>query len=349
MKIEVHSPSIRRREMDAVLTQLVDEKPGPGEQTERLIQIAKENLQFDNAVALRSPASALCRAVCYYKSDTPEKDAALVSALSPLYYASAIKSAGMELCFCDVEEGSPVVSADAVRAAVAEAVGRGLNVRVLVLHETLGFLPDMSAIAETGIPFIEDCSASAGGSFDGAAAGSFGALAVLGLEERDLLTAGGGALLFACERRNAAVLRSVAELPPEYMLPDMNAAMAVVQFRETRRNAEKRAMLAGLYTDAALRAGRHKLPGRSEKFEYNNYAFSLVLETGMKDVAVYAGKKGVEVENAFFGCLAASALVPPDICPHARSLALRTMRFPLYPGIAEDDARQIARLIQTLP
>ena len=59
MKIEIYSPTIRRKEMDAVLTAMVEEKIGPGARNRLLIQTAKEQLRFDYALALRSPAVAL--------------------------------------------------------------------------------------------------------------------------------------------------------------------------------------------------------------------------------------------------------------------------------------------------
>ena len=57
--IQTYSTTIRRKEMDAVLTCMVDEKIGPGELNARLIQTVKEFTKCDGAVALRSPAIAL--------------------------------------------------------------------------------------------------------------------------------------------------------------------------------------------------------------------------------------------------------------------------------------------------
>lgn len=349
MKIEVHAPTIRRKEMDAVLTVLVEEKIGPGEQSQRLIQTAKEALHFDYALALRSPAIALTLALrAFDGEDGAARRGVLISALSPRYYEQAIFDAGCVPVFCDVEPATAMISAATVNTALEKSAGDATP-RCIVLHETLGFLPDMAALAEIGLPLIEDCSASLGARFGEQPAGSFGALAILGLEERDMLTSGGGALLFAMERRNAGALRNYAGLAPEYGIPDMNAAMALAQFREAARNGEKRAELARLYTDAALRGGRHKLIAQPDNFEYNNYAFALILESGMKEVSAWAKKKEIDVELAFAGSLAAAGGVPTEVCPAASSLALRTALFPLYPRLGAEAAQKVARLIQTLP
>ena len=57
--IQTFSTTIRRKEMDAVLTCMVDEKIGPGELNARLIQTVKDFTGCDGAVALRTPESAL--------------------------------------------------------------------------------------------------------------------------------------------------------------------------------------------------------------------------------------------------------------------------------------------------
>jgi dTDP-4-amino-4,6-dideoxygalactose transaminase len=149
-------------------------------------------------------------------------------------------------------------------------------------------------------------------------------------------------------RRDAAALRSYADLPREYGLPDMNAAMAVVQFREATRNLEKRKEIAKVYAQASLRT-RHKRFAQNDIYEYNNYAFPLILETGMKDVMAYAKKKDIAVENALEPTLMGAGLVPAGLCPEAYSLSLRTALFPLYPRLSGPEIEKVSKLIMTLP
>jgi dTDP-4-amino-4,6-dideoxygalactose transaminase len=370
MKIEVYSPTIRRKEMDAVLTAMVEDKIGPGEQARFLIQTAREKIKFDYCLALRSPAIALHLAL--QSLGLERGQAVLVSALSPLYYQRVIADLGLVPLYCDVASFSACLSRETVEKALASK-SEGLDVRCIVLHHNLGYLGDAAAIAELGIPVIEDCSQSYGTYLQeegvsaasplappavanaesstevsaSAATGNVGVFTILGLEERDMLTCGGGALLYACNRRDSAVLRNLEQLPAEYGLPDMNAALAVVQFREAAKNLVKRREIANLYTQSALRT-RHKRFVHSG-FEYNNYAFPLILETGVKDVKAYARKKDTAVESAFGNTLAGSGGVLPEQCPEAYSLSLRTVLFPLYPRLKMSDAERIAKIIQTLP
>ena len=355
MKIELYSPTIRRKEMDAVLTAMVEDQIGPGERSRLLIQTAKEHFRFDYALALRSPATALHLAL--KALDVKDGDGVLVSALSPRYYAQVFADLRLTPLFCDVSYNIPCMNRETIEKAIA-ALPTGVEPRCIVLHHTLGFLPDAASIAELGIPVIEDISqsysppeASQEASAQGAAVAFpaiHGAFALLGLEERDMLTSGGGALLFAMNRRDGAALRNFSNIPPEYCLPDINAALAVVQFREAAKNMIKRREIAHSYTQASLRT-KHKRFISLDGTEYNNYAFPLALETGMKDVVSYARKKEIIVENAFEQSLAGAGISDSMQCPVGHSLSLRTVLFPLYPRLHVQDAQRVSRLIMTLP
>jgi dTDP-4-amino-4,6-dideoxygalactose transaminase len=376
MKIEVYSPTIRRKEMDAVLTAMVEDQIGPGERSRLLLQTAKEYIRFDYALALRSPATALYLAL--KTLELKDGDGVLVSALSPRYYVQTLADLRLTPLFCDVSYSFPCISRESVEKAIT-AKPDGVEPRCIILQHTLGFVPDAASIAELGIPVIEDISQSysppqeqAEGANEkqpdeaaaplGAVPGQanlppnpkgevplrlHGVLAILGLEERDMLTAGGGAILFAMNRKDSQLLRAFSNIPPEYCLPDINAALAAAQFRDAPRNMARRQEIAKAYTQASLRT-KHKRFVPLEG-EYCNYVFPLVLETGMKDVAAYARKKEIIVESAFEQSLAGAGVVDSVLCPVSYSLSLRTVLFPLYPRLRSQEAERVSRLIMTLP
>jgi dTDP-4-amino-4,6-dideoxygalactose transaminase len=249
------------------------------------------------------------------------------------------------------------MSRETIENAIANKP-EGCEVCGIVLHHTLGFLPDAAAIAALGLPLIEDLSQSYGSwytlsgkkeeadSTEKSLPKTHGAFCILGLEERDMLTSGGGALLFAMNRRDGVVLRNYATIPDEYSLPDINAALAIVQFREVRRNVERRCEIAHVYAQSSLRT-RHKRFIPLAEGEYNNYSFPLVLETGLKDVETYARKKEIVIESAFQNTLAGAGSC--EKCPVSNSLSLRTVLFPLYPRLRSQEAERVSRLIMTLP
>ena len=338
MKIEFYSPAIRRKEMDAVLTAMVGGKIGPGDQAKLLVQTAREKICSDHCLALRSPAIALYLAI---KSlDLDQGQGVLLSAFSPIYYIRVIEDLGLKPIYCDVVSSTACLTRETVEKALSD---NSVEIKpgCVVLHHALGFLSDGAGIAELGLPLIEDWSRSYGSASGESPIESNGIFTILGLEEIDMITSGGGALIFSSINK---VFQS--DLPSEYGLPDMNAALALVQFKEALRNMLKRKEIASLYTQAALRT-RHKMFIIQE--EFNNYAFPLVLERGMKDVKTYARRKDIVVESAFDDTLIGCGFISPQLCPEAHSLFLRTAIFPLYPSLRMRDAGKVAKLIQTLP
>jgi dTDP-4-amino-4,6-dideoxygalactose transaminase len=374
MKIEVYSPTIKRREMDAVLTAMVEDKIGPGERNRFLIQTAKDRLCFDYALALRSPAVALHLAL--KALNVKAGQAVIISALSPRYYLQVIQDLFLKPLFCDVSFDFPCMSRETVKNTMDN--NSDYEICAIVLNNALGFVTDVSAITGLGLPVIEDISQSYGSrqyahvkeEEDYSAGGGNAkekespvksrvigetcqiqqhcksAFYILGLEERDMLTSGGGALLFAMNKKEGSVLRNFASIPDEYCLPDINAALAVAQFKDAQSNIEKRAAIARIYAQSSL-GTRHKMFAPLHEGDYNNYSFPLVLETGLNDVIAYARKKDIAVESAFKNTLAGSGLC--EHSPVSNSLALRTVSFPIYPRLRFQEAERVSRLIMSLP
>ncbi len=338
MIIPVHSSTIRRAEMHAVLTCMVDEKIGPGEMNKRLISRACEKLGFAGAQAFRSPAIALRYALDAL--DFPKESSIMISALAPSWQYVEIERRGNTALVLDVDEHSGLLSAESIENGIKNGG------RCLLLHHTLGIMTDMQAIAEFGIPVIEDISLSVGGIQAEKPSGSFGTFAILGLEEKDLLTAGGGALLLAAQRRNATVLKQKQTIPSTDLLPDINAALALEQIRHLEKNAESRKEMYSLYLQS-LGGREHKTFPIAEGNAI--YSFPVVFERGTADAQKYAQRKGIATEAAFAGSVVDMLDEAAKEYPVARSLFLRSILFPLYPRLGAANAQNIAKIIARLP
>jgi len=338
--------------MDAVLTCMVDEKIGPGELNTRLIQQIKEFTKCDGAVALRSPAIALKYAL--QALDFSRDSKIMISALAPAWQYQTIESLGYEPLVLDVDEFSGLVTAEIVEKGIKDGG------RLLILHETEGILPDFDGILKLGIPVIEDISQSAGASVplinpeDGNSearrkAGSFGIYTILGLEERDVITAGGGAVLMAPGRREWIVLKKYTDLAPlTDLLPDINSALAWVQVKEYPRNEKTRKELFSLFHQACL-IGRHKMFAREMEEGSTMSSFPLILSSSFKDVKQYASKKDIEVQLAFDNSVIAMKDELSQSCIHAKSLYLRCIHVPLYPRLTHAESAKIVKVLSSLP
>lgn len=346
--IQTYSTTIRRKEMDAVLTCMVDEKIGPGELNSRVIQAVKEFIKCDGAVALRSPALALKYALLAL--DLPAASKIMISALAPLWQYKSIVSMGFEPLVLDVEEVNGLVSVDSVKKGIEQGG------KLLLLHETEGILPDFDGIMQLGVPVIEDISQSAGSSVASSenpeerkTAGTFGVFTILGLEERDVITSGGGAILIAPGRREWIVLKKfVDEAPVIDLLPDINSALAWVQIKEFARNEKTRKELFGMYQHACM-IGRHKMYAREMEDGSTMCSFPLILNSSYKDVKQYASKKEIEIQLAYENSVIAGVEELADSCIHAKSLYLRCVHIPLYPRLTHAESAKIVKVLSSLP
>jgi len=349
--IQTYSTTIRRKEMDAVLTCMVDEKIGPGESNTRLIQQVKEFTGCDGAAAFRSPAIALMYALAALGIEKGEK--IIISALAPAWQYQVLNTNGYIPLVLDVDETNGLVPVESIQQAVLDGG------KVLVLHETEGILPDFNANSALGIPFIEDISQSAGASFLMEAeagkepvrkkAGLFGVFTIMGLEERDVITAGGGAVLMAPGRREWIVLKKfIDEAPRTDLLPDINCSLAYIQLKEYPRNEKTRKEIYDMYQHSCM-IGRHKMFAREMEEGSTMCSFPLILNGSFKDVKQYAARKDIQIEPAFSDSVIAYKDELSEKCIHAKSLLLRCAHFPLYPRLTHAEAAKIAKVLGTLP
>lgn len=354
--IQTFSSTIRRKEMDAVLTCMVDEKLGPGELNAKLIQTVKEFTGCDGAVAFRSPAIAFSYVV--KALDFPADSCVMISALAPAWHYSAVKNLGLKPLVLDVREEDGLVSPEAVQEGIKNGG------RLLLLHETMGILPALEEIIAMGIPVIEDISHSLGAvytlsSSDDAQAkpealqkkaGMLGFYSILGLEANDSVTAGGGAVLIAPKRREWIVLKKHTDLAPETdILPDMNSALGFIQLKEFARNEEIRKSLYDIFAKS-LASGKNKTYVRGAENASTVWSFPVVLNGSFKDAKQYASRKEIEIRPAYENSVI--SILDEDEqskCIHAKSLFLRCVLFPLYPRLGSESATKIAKVLGTLP
>jgi perosamine synthetase len=94
---------------------------------------------------------------------------------------------------------------------------------------------------------------------------------------------------------------------------------------------------------------RHAVLTQSGEGEPSYYSFPVILESGIKDVKAYAKKKEIETLEAFEGTVVTSDFLAEGECPNARSLAMRTLLFPLNPRISGSVAQKIIKVLATLP
>ena len=340
--IPISKPFIRRKDMDAVLSCLVNDEIGPGKTTAHLEKELRSLLKGRFSLALREYSRAV--EVAYHALGLPEGATIALSALGHPVYALVARSLGYKVQMVDTEEDSPIISTEDLAAHAVSA-------SAVVVDTPLGLVADLPKIVEMGIPVIEDVSFGFGATLEERLVGTFGTVTVLGLEAKHMLTAAGGAVVVARDRQIATRAREYAgSLLQESRLSDLNAALGITQLGELQKQLSRREELAERFR-RALGRGEHRLPGIDDRANPVWPAFPVLLSGSLKDAATYARKHGVETENSFSGAyLAGHARAEEAASVHrAQGFLLRSLSFPLYPRLGKEQVTTIERVLATLP
>jgi dTDP-4-amino-4,6-dideoxygalactose transaminase len=368
MSIPVFRPTLRRRDFNSVLGCLVSDAIGAGPLSHELAAELSRYLGVAGGLCAATYMAAIQWALdCL---DLVPGDSVIVPALAPAAYASALASRGLRMLTADVDPASGIL----LPAEVERLLPGGP--RALVLYYTLGFLPDTDELFTLGLPVLEDISQALGASLGEARCGSLGQACVLNLSPEGIITAGGGAGVFARDRRNLKSLRDAAERSPrDSQLPDLNAALGLAQLRAIEGFLKARRAIVEAFTQAVGRS-RHGTISPQREGGFVPFSFPVLVKDGLKQVRQYAMRKGVETHGAFLDSLLAveqseagflqmpedgggqeapaaeagqAAASPDRATPQARNLAERCLLFPLYPTLVRRDAQLIARVLASLP
>lgn len=344
MIIKIDKPTLRRKDMDAVLQTMADEHIGFGQHARLFVDQFRRTLGIDGtAHALRTCVDALSCAIGAL--ELPRGCAIAVSALSPAWYASVIESAG---CVCsvfdiDIETGT-------MDFASLAAYGNEHHLGAIILHEPYGNIPSDLGWNSLGIPIIEDVTESIGCAYGELGAGSFGDMLVCAFEENSVVSTGGGAVVHAREAHLATRLDALLEAKlPLVGMPDMNAALGVVQFEHLERNLGLRRSVHDRYRQALMRT-KHRMFGIQDiDFTTNGHSFVVVMDSKPDEGRAFALKYEVETSLAFPDTVAKHQLDRFDLYPNALPCIMRGIRFPLYPFLGKQQVMQIEKVISHLP
>ena len=354
MSIPVFKPSIRRRDMHSVLSCLITDVIGPAVIAEDLAASVSGEYGFEGGLALREYVRAV--GLIFEALALGKGDAVILSPLSPPAYSAAIRARGLVPVFADVNSRDACIDPESAAAAAADQ-----RARALIVHAPLGRVPDMAALAQIGLPLIADIGEALGARDNQGCLGASCRCLLVPMEPDGVATAGGGTLALAGEKADLQALRRAAEtLTPDAFLPDLNASLGLVQWREYPEALEARDLIDEVYRKALMN-GRHRTlisppqsQGGEEEQEQEEaravpYSFPVVLASGMGEVRRYARKKGVETLPAFADRILDDYPEAAEHCPNAKSLMMSTLLFPLYPTLGKKNVQLVAKVLSTLP
>ena len=339
--IPFFKPTLRRKDMDAVLQTMVDERIGPGERKNDFLRQFCTLIGANGGFALRSYVDALRLALQACNLGPGTKVG--VSVLSPLLFQWVADQLGLELVLGDIDSEHGCLSQQEALRLVQEGC------EVLLVHEPMCQIPYGCDYRQCGVPVIEDCTQSLGSRYEETSSGSFGDLVVCAFEEDGVVsTAGGAALVYHEEKWDKIIDDQLGSARAFSELPDMNAALGIIQLATLEDQLAKRREFYSLFSKALLKTS-NKLYGIGNiDFLSNGYGFCTILDSRAEDAIKFANKYQVSARKTFAASLAAEHSDRFDLFPNALPPFLRAISLPIYPFLKQSDVELLMKVISHL-
>jgi len=340
MSVPVFRPSIKRKEMDSVLSCMVSDHIGPGLYSEQLLEQFHSLCNTKSGFLLREYERGI--ELAFRTLSLEDGAEVILSPLAPEAYFHVIKKMRLKPVFIDVNPATAVPDLDEFMDKINNSTG------AVILMGVFGFQWDLSEW-DPAIPVIEDITYNFGSITAEIAAGQSGDLVIMRMEPHDLITTGGGSVVLTRVKEFGDKLQEVvSEFDETVILSDMNAALGVSQIKEFEKDFELREEIYQLFL-SSLRKGKHgHLTGHQEE-RIIRASLPVLVKGNRQEVQKYAQKKNVETTLAFRGCCLEEELGDLIFCPVAETLILNCILFPLYPSLGKSNSETIAKVLATLP
>jgi dTDP-4-amino-4,6-dideoxygalactose transaminase len=294
-------------------------------------------------------------------------DDVVVPSLSFVATTNAVRHAGANPVFADVEAATGNLTAQTVEAAITPRTRL-----VIVVHQG-GMPADVDAIAEVCEPFgvriLEDAACAIGSTYRGRPVGAGAELAAWSFHPRKLLTTGEGGMLTladgdlavrarrlrehgmsmsAADREAAGgpVIEQYLEVGFNYRMTDIQAAVGLVQLDRLAAVVARRRELAARYREQLAGVAGISLPEDPVHGTTNHQSFVVRLHTpGIRNqVMAELAAEGVSARRGIMAAHLEPAWArhPRTDLPVTEELSANSLILPLYHDLGEADQLRVS-------
>lgn len=267
--------------------------------------------------------------------------------------ASAVLTCGHRPVLLDIERESLTIHIGSLPAKVA----------AIIAPHAYGAPVNIKKIERLGLPWIEDCATSPATRIEGRPAGSFGTVAVFSLGSTKYVTGGSGGLVATDDKRIAARIEKTldptkslsgagalfAPYMPHAFLSDLNAAVALEQFRRLEHFRKKRIEIAALFRASFSGISSFRLPNPLP--EHSFYRYIIQTRAGSDAIANELRRMGVDARtsvNPWLDQLLPKQSYRSTTSPNATLWRGKLLSLPIYPALSNTHIQHIIRLVRSV-
>lgn len=253
--IPIARPSIDQREIDAVVSVMMNGQLAQGEQVFQFEKAFSESFGFPYTIATNNGTTALH--VSLLAAGLKEGDKVLTTPFSFIATTNAILYCGGIPVFVDVDEDSFNLSPEVLRNTLKEHPDAKYLLLVHLFGQPCDMDEMMSIANEYNLTVIEDCAQAHGATYDGKPVGTFGIGGTFSFYPTKNMTTGEGGMIVSTNDDYAALCRKLANHGStvryvhditgfNYRMTNISAAIGSVQLGKIhdfnlkrKKNAEK--------------------------------------------------------------------------------------------------------------
>lgn len=282
-------------------------------------------------------------------------DEVIVPAFTYIASVNAIAQTGATPVFAESRESDWLLDPTRIEELITP------RTRAIMPVHLYGAICDMPQIMEIarrhGLKVVEDCAECLGSSLHGRHPGSFGDIGTFSFFGNKTITTGEGGAVIATDPALAARLRMVKgqgqsltrrywheELGFNYRMTNIAAAIGVAQAERLPEILQRKRALAARYRDLLSRLPltfQHPDAG----VESSEWLISMLLPEGCDRDRLMAEMQadGVETRPVFYCAhhMPMYANLPAGNVPVAEAIAARGMSLPSFPGLKDEEVRQV--------
>jgi dTDP-4-amino-4,6-dideoxygalactose transaminase len=220
--------------------------------------------------------------------------------------------------------------------------------KAMIVPHMWGNLADIKSLVKLGVPVIEDCAQSAGAYVDGKEAGTFGALAVFSFYATKMMASGEGGMVVSKDKGLISQIKDRLEYDHKedyrvrfnYKMTDLQAALALSQYKQLVFLIEKRRKVSDLYDKSLVGLPVNRVfAQKGVDSVFYRYVLSLEHKQA-KDVVCQAKQKGVFIEHPLYKPLHRYLMSSSKAWkkfPVSEQLYLSTISLPIYPSLVRSE------------